>query len=276
MRVLRPGIHRFDFTEADRLMSFAEEHGFRVRGHTLVWHRQLPDWLEETLSTEEEARTFLRRHIFTVVGRYRERIDEWDVVNEAVEKDGRLRETVWLRTIGPEYIALAFRWAHEADPEATLYYNDYAIAKGGPKADAVHELLRTLKAEGVPVQGIGFQSHFRSDLDLPWDKIPENFERFRQLGLELAITELDIRIPEPVTEDKLRDQAEMGERFLRVCLDVGIRNVTFWGVTDAASWIPHTFEDYDAGLLRDANYAPKPIHRTLEAVLAEAAEPENP
>jgi len=276
MQTLRPAPHRFDFTEADRLVAFAADHGMRVRGHTLVWHRQLPEWLTAEAMTGEEARLFLKRHIYTVVGRYRDTIDEWDVVNEAVEKDGSLRKTVWLETIGPEYIELAFRWAHEADPAAKLFYNDYGIAKGGPKADAVFELLETLTAKGVPVHGIGFQSHFRTNLDLPWDRLPENFERFRRLGLERAVTELDIRIPEPVTEAKLRRQAEMGARFLRVCLGAGIRNFTVWGVTDAASWIPHTFADYDAGLLRDRDYLKKPVYRAVEEVLQESPENAKP
>lgn len=271
MRVVSKQPSVYHFGEIDAMLAFAEANGLSARGHTLVWHNQLPAWTDDRVPEEGEAAQFLERYIRTVMGRYEGRFRAWDVVNEAIDK-GELRKTYWWKHIGPDYIEKAFTWAREADPGAKLYYNDYAILKGGPKADRVYELLKDLKARGVPVDGIGFQAHLRVDQDLPWDRIPANLARFRELGLELAVTELDIRIPEPVTPEKLEAQAAMAERLVRLLLKEGVRDITFWGVTDKASWISSFFEDYDAGLMRDRSLSPKPMHDRLRAVLEKAAE----
>ena len=133
---IHPEPSEYDFTQPDALVAFAEEHDMKVRGHALVWHWQLPDWVEDRSWTREALIEVMREHIHTVVGRYKGKIYAWDVVNEAVGDNGRLRDTIWLRTIGPEYVALAFQFAHEADPDALLFYNDYSAEAMNRKSEA--------------------------------------------------------------------------------------------------------------------------------------------
>lgn len=144
-----------DFLAADRLVNLAVADGQQVRGHTLVWQRQLPGWLftDGRPPSADELRTLLRGHITNTVARYRGRISSWDVVNEAMGDDGRLRENVFLQVLGPSYIGDAFTWAHAADPSAVLLYNDYGLENGGPKAEAVERLVRGLLDEGIPIGG---------------------------------------------------------------------------------------------------------------------------
>src|SRR3954452_7327118 len=158
-----------DFSAADRLVDFARANRQAVRGHTLVWHNQLPAWLTSGTWTRAELRSILRQHIFTEAGHFRGRIWAWDVVNEAFNDDGTLRDTLWLRVIGPSYIADAFRWAHQADPKAILFYNDYNIEGINPKSDRVYALVQQLLANGAPIQGVGVQGHLSTEYDLPND-----------------------------------------------------------------------------------------------------------
>src|SRR5690606_5078017 len=132
---LRPSRNTFNFNAADALIDFAEANDMQVRGHTLLWHNQNPDWLNNGNFSRDEMIEIMREHITTVVGRYRGRIVAWDVVNEAIADNGQLRNTIWLQTIGPEYIEMAFEFAHEADPQALLFYNDYNAEGSGTKSD---------------------------------------------------------------------------------------------------------------------------------------------
>lgn len=160
----------FAFDAADAIVDFAEEHGQVVRGHTLLWHSQNPGWLEQgDFSPPDELRDILHEHISTVVGRYAGRIAQWDVANEIFDDRGVLRteENIWLRELGPGIIADAFRWAHEADPGAVLFLNDYGVESAGPKTLAYEHLVRELLAEGVPVGGFGIQGHLSLDFPFP-------------------------------------------------------------------------------------------------------------
>src|SRR5262245_54450001 len=158
---VHPAEDRWDFEPADRLVAFAEAHGMAVHGHALVWHRQLPPWLDPGMTPRRMAGV-LAGHIETLVGRYRGRVTAWDVLNEALADAGGLRRTASLREVGPGYIAQAFRLAHAADPDARLYYNDYGAEGGGVKADAVHALVLRLLDEGVPIHGVGLEMHLRA------------------------------------------------------------------------------------------------------------------
>jgi endo-1,4-beta-xylanase len=263
----------YDFREADQVVTFAREHSMAVRGHTLVWHQQLPDWLTEERYTPDEIETILRQHIATVVARYREDVHAWDVVNEAFDDDGSLRDTIWLRTIGPGYIAKAFRWAHEADPEARLFYNDYSAEGMNPKSDAVYRMLGELVQEGVPVHGVGLQMHLVLGGGPAPDEIARNISRLSGLGLEVAVTEMDVRIPRPVTVEKLEEQAKVYGNILEIVLsEDAVNELTLWGFTDRHSWIPRWFPATDAGLIFDEEFAPKPAYHALRERLA-AAEP---
>ena len=157
---LCPSEGHYNWTAADALVEFAEANDMRLRGHTLVWHHQLPSWLASRTWTAPEVQDLLEQHIKTVVGRYRGRILAWDVVNEAIADEGGYRTySFWYRHLGPEYIPMAFRWAREADPHAILYYNDYSSEDISPKSDAIYDLVRELKQAGVPVDGVGWQMH---------------------------------------------------------------------------------------------------------------------
>src|ERR1700754_4849310 len=182
---------QFNWTQADQLVAFARAHGQKVRGHTLVWHSQLPAWLTEDAFTPAQLRDLLRKHIFTEVGRYKGKIWAWDVANEVFNDDGTMRDTIWLRALGPSYIADAFRWAHQADPNAKLFLNDYNAEWINPKTDAYYNLIKSLRKQGVPVQGMRMQGHLALQYGLP-TTVLQNAQRFDSLGIETAYTEVDI------------------------------------------------------------------------------------
>jgi endo-1,4-beta-xylanase len=263
----------YNFSMADSMVSFAEEHEMKVRGHTLVWHNQLPDWVVNGNFTREEWINILRDHIFTVVGHYRGKIYAWDVVNEAFNDDGTLRDTVWLRSIGPEYIELAFRWAHEADPDALLFYNDYGAEGINRKSDAIYNLVKSLLEKGVPIHGVGLQMHIRVEWYPDPQSVAENIRRFRELGLRVEITEMDVAIKLPVSEEELTKQAEIYNEIFKRYLDSDSPQAfIMWGFTDKHSWIPYAFPGYGAALVFDDSYNPKPAYYALiEAMLKKQA-----
>jgi len=262
---ITPNLYFFDQT--DEIVAFAEANGMKVRGHTLVWHSQNPGWLARKIKTRDEAIAVLKDHIQTVVGRYKGRIAAWDVVNEAVDDStGELRESPWLTAIGPDYIALAFQFAHEADPAAKLYYNDYGAEGVGGKGDAVYELVKGLKEQGVPIDGVGWQGHFQANSFISDMKI--NGQRIADLGLEVSITELDIRIPIPATETGLAGQAKTYGNVTRICLDLpNCKAIATWGFTDLHSWVPGFFTGAGAALPFDENYQPKPAYEAIAGAL---------
>ena len=276
------GPREYDFSATDRLTDFADRHGMLLRGHTLVWHQQTPRWLKaDALPPADELKALLREYIFAVVGRYRGRIAQWDVVNEAFtdpDEDGavglREEQSVWHRAFGPDYLRWAFAWAHEADPDARLYYNDYEIEDLGPKSNAVYELLRSLRAEGVPVHGLGLQGHLLNGWRAK-ESHRENLRRFAALGLEWALTEVDIRMlldGAAASPKQLADQAAGFADLAHLCrTEPGCRGLIFWGFTDAHSWIPGFRRGWGAALPFDAEYRPKPAYHALHAALC----PEN-
>jgi endo-1,4-beta-xylanase len=262
---LTPRLYYFDDTDA--IVAFAEANGMKVRGHTLVWHNQNPSWLPRAIKTRDEAIAVLKDHIQTVVGRYKGRIAAWDVVNEAMDDStGELRESPWLAAIGPDYIALAFQFAHEADPDAKLYYNDYGAEGIGGKGDAVFELVKGLKEQGVPIDGVGWQGHFQQSSFIM--DLKDNGRRLAELGLEISITELDVRIPVPVTDLMIEKQASMYGKVTETCLALpNCKAIVTWGFTDKHSWVPGFFGGEGAALPFDENYAKKPAYDAIVAAL---------
>ncbi|MEV7565710.1 endo-1,4-beta-xylanase [Streptomyces tanashiensis] len=257
----------FDFTAADEVVSFAKAHHQKVRGHTLVWHSQLPAWLTEGTWTADELRAVLKNHIQTVARHYKGEVIHWDVVNEAFNEDGTYRESLFYKTLGPGYIADALRWAHEADPHAKLYLNDYNVDGIGPKSDAYYTLIKQLKADGVPVEGFGLQGHLALQYGFPAG-IQENIQRFADLGVDVAITELDIRMPLPATPEKLAAQATWYAEYVKACLAVEkCVGVTIWDYTDKYSWIPAVFPGEGAALPYDGDLRPKPAYQAIRKVL---------
>lgn len=267
---LQPERGVYDFQDADAIVGFAAANGLEVRGHTLVWHRALPSWLEEGQFDREELITILRDHVMTVVGRYRGRVTNWDVVNEAIADDGLLRDTLWLRGIGPEYIAMAFRWAHEADPQARLYYNDYGGEGLGPKSDAIYGLVQDLIAEKVPIHGVGLQMHVSLGYFPEPQQVAENMARLGDLGVRAQITEMDLRIHDGTgsLDERLDAQAHVYGAMASVCQrSTACTELTTWGVSDRYTWVQEQRPSLAAPLLFDAAYRPKPAYDAVRAVL---------
>lgn len=261
---LQPIRGQYTFNVSDQIMDFAQAYNMQVRGHTLVWHNSLPSWLTENIWSHEESISLLRQHIQTVVDRYRGEILAWDVVNEAVANDGSLRDTFWLQQIGPEYIELAFRWAHEADPTARLFYNDYGGEGLGAKSDAIYSLLQELIQDDVPVHGVGLQMHVSVENPPDPSQVTANIERLSQLGLEIHITEMDVRVPLPANEQILEQQALVYRSILDICLsNPSCTTFVMWGFSDRYSWVPKHFPGQGSALILDENFRPKPAYDAL-------------
>ena len=268
---VHPAPATYDFAAADAQVAFLEAHGMAVRGHNLAWWMQNPAWLENGTWTRDELIDLLRDHIHTVVGHYAGRIDEWDVVNEAIGLDGLPWPNVWAKGIGfPDYLDLAFTFAHEADPSAKLFYNDFLIEAPGPRFDAVLSMVTAMQARGVPVDGIGFQAHLGTEpcATACVNRTLANMVRVGAAGLAVSITELDVAVPLPVTPEKLADQATVYRSVLQACLLAPTCTTFFtWGFTDAHSWIPNQRPGFGAALPFDEQYQPKPAYDALVATL---------
>jgi len=263
---LRPSRTTFRFGSADSLVAFAEANTMRVRGHTLVWHRQLASWLTSGSWTRAEATAQLTDHIAGVVGHYRGRVLEWDVVNEPFNEDGSLRSGFWLDNVGRDYIELAFRKSAEADPTTLLFLTDYNIEGVNPKSDSAFALVRDLRARGVPIHGIGLQGHFQVG-GVP-STLAANIARFAALGVKVHIVELDVRVPLPSTASLLQTQAENYRQVVDACLQSPACDlITVWGLTDRDSWVPNTFAGWGDALPFDASLQPKPAYWAIHTRL---------
>ncbi|MFO7999879.1 MAG: endo-1,4-beta-xylanase [Marinilabilia sp.] len=268
---MQPEKGNFFFEETDRLVEFATENDIKVRGHCLVWHKQIPDWMNDTTYTREEMLEILENHITTIVSRYKGQVDEWDVVNEAIDTDeeNNYRRTVWYRTIGPEFIDSAFVYAHRADPSAVLYYNDFSAEEMNEKSDAIYKMVKRLVQNDVPIHAVGLQSHFWLN-EFNVSEIENNMDRIGALGLQANITELDISIPmNEISQETLQQQADDYADIMEMCLDNDHCNsLLIWGVPDSHSWIPnHTDGERGSALIFDDEMNPKPAFHALKEVL---------
>ena len=289
----------YDFTEADRYVEFGEKNHMTIVGHTLVWHNQTPRWVFQDKNgrplsgTNAADRALLlarmRDHIHTVVGRYKGRIQIWDVVNEALNPNGTLRQSSWEKIIGPDYIEKAFQYAHEADPDAILRYNDFSL-EDEPKRSAAIALMKKLLAEGVSVTAIGFQDH----VQMKWpsaEREDETISAFAKLGLKVMITEMDVNVlggrrtaevsemasqgrantyanglPPEIEQQLTQRYADLFGVFIKHHNDIPL--VTLWGATDADSWLNWRGRNFP--LLFDREGKPKPA---FYSVLKVAVEP---
>jgi endo-1,4-beta-xylanase len=263
---VHPEPERYDFKAADRYVALGERNGMFVVGHTLVWHNQTPPWVfrdkKGNFVARDELLRRMREHIRTVVGRYKGRIKGWDVVNEALNEDGSLRQSPWLKIIGEDYIAKAFEYAHEADPKAELYYNDYSL-ENEPKRRGAVALIKKLQARGITIHAVGSQGH--NNLTFPSVEQQEaTLTEFAALGIKIAITELDVSVlpdPEGFSGAEVSVSFEMKEKLdpyknglpaamqqkladrYRELFAVYLRHhrnidrITFWNVTDKESWL---------------------------------------
>ena len=263
--VVHPKPGTYDFGLADQYVEFGQQNHMFIIGHNLVWHSQVPKWVFEDDKGNPISRDALlarlRDHIRTVVGRYKGRINGWDVVNEVVADDGTLRQSPWLKILGEDYIAQAFRSAHEADPQAELYYNDYSLQNEAKRKGAL-ELVKKLKAEGVPITGVGLQDHVSMDWPSA-EQIDQTITEFGNLGVKVMITELDVDVLPSATKNQTADvamhaaadpklnpypnglpesvQRALAKRYADLfgayAKHCGlVTRVTFWGVTDKDSW----------------------------------------
>ncbi len=252
--------NEWDFTEADAIIEAAIAQQQRIKGHTLVWHNQLPAFVNDM--SAQELKRALRKHIERTVKHFRGKVDSWDVVNEAIADDGTLRNSVFLEKLGESYIGEAFREARKHDKQAKLYYNDYGIATINAKSDGVYSLVASLVDKRVPIDGVGFQMHIDARFAPTKQQILDNFARFADLGLSINISELDVRIAELAGSqaEKRAIQQQIYHTVVSACVETPACDaVTTWGFTDRHSWIDSTFGPDDP-LQFDENYQKKPAY----------------
>ena len=251
MGPIHPEESRYFWDNADMIVEFASSNGLKMRGHTLCWYQQTPAWMFKDAAgnavSKEVLLARLKAHIQQVVSRYKGKIYAWDVVNEAVDDKGELiyRESDWYKICGEEFIAKAFQWAHEADPDAKLFYNDYNT-ENPAKRDKIYKMLKGLLDAGVPIHGIGLQGHW--GLSNPSEaNLRAAIEKFSSLGLKIQVTELDISVYQSNKEaalsvlngEKEQMQIDQYKMVFKVFRDYRavITGVTFWNLSDKSSWL---------------------------------------
>ena len=269
-----PRENEFNFTKGDKMVEYAQANGLRVRGHALAWHSQVPGWVNNYSGQKEKLLSVLKNHIDSVVGHWKGKVAEWDVVNEAINDDynhdWRSTGSVWYEGIGPEFLDSAFVWAHAADPDAELCYNDYAVEWGineGSKAGFVLEQVKRWKANGIPITCVGTQTH----IEIAHETTPQNVRAFAkalaELDVTLNITELDIGFPKgsagKLTAADYEKQGHLYRQFMDVFLEEpNMGEFVIWGLTDAHSWLDEQ-QGKTEGLLYDKQYKPKPAYDSI-------------
>ena len=287
--VLRPDRASYDFRQGDEVVRFAEAHQMKVRGHCLVWGRYNPDWLTQGHYTARQLSRLLHEHITRVMKRYGGNIFAWDVVNEALDEHGAVRDSLWynqpgigLSGKGTAYIEQVFRWSHRADPHALLFYNEAEGEGLNRKSDAIYAMVRDFKHRGVPIDGVGLQMHIPT-LDAErlaiTSDISSNIARLTALGVQVHITELDVSLPldsggAPRAEDLTR-QAEVYRSIVRACLNnPRCTAIQTWGFTDKYSWIgSHSHGARGHALPFDRAYQPKSAYHAIWEELSAGRSP---
>ncbi|KAI2465759.1 glycoside hydrolase family 10 protein [Annulohypoxylon bovei var. microspora] len=251
----------FNFTEGDIVASIASKSGKLLRCHTLVWHSQLAPWVEETEWTPEELRLIITEHITQVMGHYKDQCYAWDVVNEALNEDGTYRESVFYNVLGEEFFKLAFSTAAEIDPAAKLYYNDYNIESPGAKSEGAIRIVELLQEARIRIDGIGMQSHFVANSAPTLDDLITVMEAYGTRGVEVALTELDVRVETPANATSMEWQAEVYKDSIEACVQVpACVGVTIWDFYDPFSWVPAVFPGEGAALLWFDNFTQHPAY----------------
>lgn len=281
---IHPKPESYDFAGADALVAFAQTHAMRVRGHNLVWHQSLPDWISvkdwmhaqngpSAPWTPEALNKVLAEHIATVVGRYRGKVYAWDVVNEPFDEDGSMRSSIWyekpgigLGGEGTKYIEQALIWAHAADPDAKLFVNESGAETLNRKSDAMYAMAKDFLRRGIPLNGIGLELHVGSDFN-SFGSLRRNIHRLADLGLEVQFTEVDVRLRDD-GEYSLRVEADIYRDLLDECLrEPACTLFQTWGFTDRYSWIPEAFPGYGWALPFDQSYQKKPAYNVMLKML---------
>ncbi len=290
--IIEPAWNKFNFDLADKLVAFAVKNNIKINAHNLIWHSQLPAFMHH-IQNANSVKQYFKNHITTVASRYDGKVYSWDVVNEALNEDGSLRNSIFLQKLGDDYIAEAFRLAQKASPHSKLYYNDYNIEQPKKRAGAI-ALIKKIQAAGVRIDGVGIQGHWRAD-NVPMKDIEESIKEFSALGIEVMFTELDLGVlrnpwdnatadvsatakadstmnpyanglPDSVEQIQAKAYADLFKLFLKY--KNNISRVTFWGVNDGQSWL----NDWpirgrtNYPLLFDRNFQPKPAFDSVIAI----------
>lgn len=267
----------YDFTNADKLVTFAQQNSMKIRGHNFVWYQDLPAWLTNGVTAgtygPTDLNTILQNHITTVATHFAGQVWAWDVVNEAFNADGSMHTSIWYDSPGigfsgqgTKYIEQAFDWAHAADPNAKLFYNDFGAEMENAKSDAILAMFNDFKSRGVPIDGIGFEMHVKLQFDDPTvlSSFTANLQRFAAAGAEIHITEMDVALTSD-DSTSLATQADIYKKVMQTCLQIPKCTVfQTWGFTDKFSWIPASTNGTEGWALPfDANYNPKPAFDAL-------------
>ncbi|MFC3199399.1 endo-1,4-beta-xylanase [Parapedobacter deserti] len=297
VEVIHPEWDRFDFDAADRFVEYGRKSNMHMVGHTLIWHSQLPPFVKQ-ITSADSLRQFMQHHISTVAGRYADKLDGWDVVNEALNEDGSLRQSIFYNLLGTQYLVDAFKLAERAAPNVELYYNDYNNEQPAKREGCI-ALIKQLQEAGARIDGVGIQGHWHAGR-VPFDEIEESIEAYAALGVKVMITELDLEVlprnfrgadvnrrmavvdstlnpyawglPDSVEQQLARDYEALFELFLKH--NDKISRVTFWGVNDGQSWLNYwpIAGRTNYPLLFDRNNRPKEAFHKIIALKNNSAQ----
>lgn len=264
---LHPGEGTYNWTDADYLVEFAQQNNARVHGHTLIWHKSLPGWLTSYQGSTAAWESLMKTHIQTVVTHFKGKVAAWDVVNEAFEDGGQLRNSIWRQKLGDDYIARAFAYAHQADPAALLFYNDYGHEYSTTKRTAILNLVNSLKARGIPIHGIGLQMHTSSNISN--SNLAAAITTAAQTGLQVHLAELDIAMNRdavatatftPALAAAQKDKYKAVVQAFRALPAAQRYGITTWNVGDTDTWVRGYCSCNDWPLPFDDNYQRKPAY----------------
>lgn len=258
----------WNWSDMDALVAFAQKNGMAVKGHTFLWHDQLAAYAYSA-KTRDEAIALLTEQIDGVMTHYKGKIREYDIANELLLEDGTMRDTLWYRLIGPDFLDIAFNAAHKADPAAKLIICDFNTEYAGTaKGDAMYEIVKGLKTRGVPIDGVAFQLHCMAELPLNEGALRSNIKRYNELGVFSTFSEVDVRIKMPVTPENEAQQSAVYARLMNIArTEPGAKSMILWGFTDKASWIPRTFSGYGSATVLDTDMKPKKPYTALMQAL---------
>lgn len=277
MNRILPKEGEYQWDRVDSILDYAHKNNQRLFGHNLIWHSSTPTWVKQkALKDKKWMAAFMKEYIYTYVGRYKGQVKAWDVVNEGLESaGGAMRETIWYKTLGKDYIAKAFNYAHEADPDAILFYNDFNIERDTVKLKATLDLIQDLRSKGVPISGIGFQMHIR--MDIPDEVIANALKKASETGLQIHLSEVDIifnthddtrnggvQVYNELTEEMKLAQSDKYKNLVRMYRSIVPKEqqfgITLWDFTDRDTWINPFFNLKDWPTIFDRELQPKPAY----------------
>ncbi|CAG8197201.1 unnamed protein product [Penicillium olsonii] len=265
---IEPTQGTFSYTKGDVIADLAAKNDQKLRCHTLVWHSQLPSWVSSGTWTNETLIAAMKNHITNVVTHYKGKCYAWDVVNEALNEDGTYRTNIFYQTIGEAYLPIAFATAAAADPDVKLYYNDYNIESSGSKSTGAQRIIKLVQQYGAKIDGVGLQAHLIVGSTPSQSAQATNLAAFAALGVDIAYTELDIRMTLPSTAALLAQQATDYKNTVAACVaNTKCIGVTIWDYTDKYSWVPSVFSGQGAALPWDENLAKKPAYEAILSAL---------